>query len=966
MSTRIQQLFSQHGKEVEASTKAPLSLCVRQSAWLVEEGEVHLFAVATSEGTRVGPRRHLCTLPAGSLLFALGASSETLEQDVLVVGVLGSRLREVDLERLLEIQTAEPAELAILMDRWIDGLMSAFEMPNVPRLAEDMPDSDRLELTRGEVMRPREQLTWVRSAEDTAHIVHQNFHLLAGEFLPVPTRGWIEARQRTELEAAATQALLQRGMAAEILQGFHSAFSTFLAFDWSASSAKEQRRLRVKLGSLRSSVARSFIEFTSILRPRATLDVPFADDGDDLRAAMILVGQQAGLVVRARPAADEDGRREERLARIAQASRLRYRKVALRDDWWKRDNGPIVGFVKSTGAAVALLQTTPTRYEIVDPSSGERTAVEAQSAAELRSFGFSLYGNFPSRVLKALDVLRIGSHGLKRDALEVALTGLAGGVLGMLPAIFTGILFDHVIPSSSQTQLVQLVAVLVIGALAAAAFQMTRGIAMLRITGRLDAALGAAVADRLLSLPVPFFGGYTAGDLAVRAGAIGHLRELLTSATIAAVLGGIFSVFNLMLLFYYSPGLALTATGIVLAVLVLSMALAYRTLRYQRPARLLQQRIAGRVLQLLTGISKLRVSATEPAAFARWARDFAAQRKLEFRARVASNWLGVVNSVVPIVAPLIIFYQAAGLQQSRPITTGSFLAFYAAFVSFLAAVTAMTNAFAATLRAVPLYENARPILETLPEIDEIKADPGELRGDIELNEISFRYQDGGPLVLKDLSLRIAAGEFVALVGPSGSGKSTLFRLLLGFEKPEAGTILFGHHDLAMVDLVSVRRQVGVVLQNSQLLAGDIFHNITGTSSARTLDEVREATRLAAIDEEIEKLPMGLHTYVTQGGGTFSGGQRQRILLARALVNRPRILLLDEATSALDNRTQEIVSRNLSELRVTRLLIAHRLSTVVGADRICVIERGRLAESGTYEQLMDDRGRFYELARRQIA
>ena len=213
-------------------------------------------------------------------------------------------------------------------------------------------------------------------------------------------------------------------------------------------------------------------------------------------------------------------------------------------------------------------------------------------------------------------------------------------------------------------------------------------------------------------------------------------------------------------------------------------------------------------------------------------------------------------------------------------------------------------------------------------------------------------------------MKINAGEFVAIVGPSGCGKSTLFRLLLGFEQPEAGSIFYDAQDLKGLDLNSVRRQIGVVLQNSTLFRGDVFANIIG-SKPLTLDDAWEAARLAGLDNDLRQMPMGMHTVITDGGGGLSGGQRQRLMIARAIVSKPRILLFDEATSALDNNTQAIVSRSLEGLKATRIVIAHRLSTVQNADRIYVFDEGNVVQSGTFTELIQQDGLFAALAKRQL-
>jgi ATP-binding cassette subfamily C protein len=315
---------------------------------------------------------------------------------------------------------------------------------------------------------------------------------------------------------------------------------------------------------------------------------------------------------------------------------------------------------------------------------------------------------------------------------------------------------------------------------------------------------------------------------------------------------------------------------------------------------------------------------------------------------------------------MLLFWTALPLVHGAnpSIRTGDFLAFLAAYGACQGALLATCVALLNTLSVIPLYEQAKPILVTRPEVDVVKTDPGTLTGDIEVQGVTFRYSSDGPPVLRCLSLHVRPGEFVAFVGPSGSGKSTILRLLLGFESAESGAIYYDGQELAGLDVSAVRRQIGVVLQNGRLLSGDIFSNIVG-SAPLALDDAWAAARMAGFADDIQAMPMGMHTVVSEGGGTLSGGQRQRLMIARALVHRPRLLFFDEATSALDNRTQGIVSASLEQLQATRIVVAHRLSTIVSADRICVVERGQIVQNGRYEELIDQPGLFATLARRQI-
>jgi ATP-binding cassette subfamily C protein len=575
-------------------------------------------------------------------------------------------------------------------------------------------------------------------------------------------------------------------------------------------------------------------------------------------------------------------------------------------------------------------------------------------------------------LLKGIDLVKFGARGLQGDFKMIIMMGVVSGVLGTFTPFFTGQIFDRVIPGAERNQLLQLTLGLIFAALATATFQITRAIAVLRVEGKMDYSIQAALWDRLLNLPSTFFRDYSAGDLADRAEGIDSIRAAISGVGVSAVLGSMTSVFYLVMLFKYNMKLAFTAFGLVLVSVLVSSGANLVQVRFQRRQYAIRGKISGLVLQLITGVNKLRVAGAEDHAFKVWARGFSEQKRVSFQVGRVANFLAVFNAGFPIVTSIGIFFVMFALKATSDasggdfkMSTGDFLAFNAAFGMFLTAMLALSSASLSILSIVPMYERLKPIITTEPEIDDAKSYPGELMGEIEVFHVNFRYKPDGPLILKNVSLKIKAGEFIAFVGGSGSGKSTLLRLLLGFEKPEAGNVYFDGQDLATLDLREVRQQMGVVLQTSRLVPTDIYRNIVGASPL-TLDDAWEAARMAGLEEDIKGMPMGMHTVVSEGGGTFSGGQRQRLMIARAIVNRPRILFFDEATSALDNRTQKIVTDSLDAMHATRIVVAHRLSTIINADRIIVLEQGRIVEEGSYKDLLERGGQFAELAKRQIA
>lgn len=732
-----------------------------------------------------------------------------------------------------------------------------------------------------------------------------------------------------------------------------------------APDEQDRERLTRKLVADRRLFVDALNRLAGLLREGGGKGV-VAEAGEPLLDVCRQVAKPLGVSIVSPLARAGSAQSKNPLEAIVRASRLRSRQVALLGRWWTQDNGPMVAFTADDQRPVALLPKSARSYLLYDPAAvGAPGPVTAAVAAGLAPYAHVLYRTLPPQALTGFDLLRFAIKGRGGDIAVILLTGLAAGLLGLLTPIATGIIFDTIIPGAQLNQLFMLSSALLVSAISVAIFNFTRSIAILRLEGRLDQHVQGAIWDRLLELPVPFFRNFSAGDLADRAMGINKMRRVLSGTTIDAMISGVFSLFTLALLFWYSIELAKVAVLLTLFALLFMSVTSLVQLRYQRQSAGIGGRLSGLVLENITGIAKFRVAGSEGRVFARWAEVFTGQRQLSRKSRVVQNIVGTFTAVYPLVSAIVIFIMIVWFAGEKPLSTGDFLAFNAAFGQFLQAVLGVFMSIVGAVGVLPLYQRCKPIMETLPETDEAKADPGQLTGEFEVSHLSFRYTPDGPLILNDVSLRAQAGEFVALVGSSGSGKSTIFRLLLGFEKYESGGIFFDGQDLAGLDVRELRRQMGVVLQNGQLLAGDIFTNIVG-SSRLTIDDAWEAARMAGLESDIQNMPMGMHTVISHGGGGLSGGQRQRLLIARALVMKPRILFFDEATSALDNKTQTVVNRSLEGLRTTRVVIAHRLSTIVKADSIYVIDQGRIAQHGTYDELMARPGLFADLAKRQLA
>ncbi|MER5654035.1 NHLP bacteriocin export ABC transporter permease/ATPase subunit [Streptomyces sp. NPDC002131] len=696
---------------------------------------------------------------------------------------------------------------------------------------------------------------------------------------------------------------------------------------------------------------------------RASDKRPTAADADATHAACKLVARAAGITLAGPAQSGADSDRLDPVERIALASRVRTRAVRLDGRWWRDDIGPLVGRRAVSGAPVALLWRRG-GYVAVHPSSGRETPVEKANAAEFEPRAVMFYRPLPERRLSPLRLLRFCLGGTAGDLRNLAISGLVTVAIGALVPIATGRVLGEYVPKAQHGLIVQVCLALMVTSVVSAAFMLLQNLTLLRMEGRIEASLQPAVWDRLLRLPTTFFTSRSTGELASAAMGISAIRRLLAGVGPTLAQAGTVGAMNLGLLFWYSVPMALAAIGMLVVIAAVFLGLGLWQVRWQRRLVVLSNKLNNQAFQTLRGLPKLRVAAAENYAYAAWAGEFARSRELQQRVGRIKNLTTVMGAVYLPLCSLLMFMLLAGPAHGS-LSAAEFLTFNTSVTMLLTSVTQITGAFVSAAAALPMFEEIRPVLDATPEVRVASTRPGLLSGGIEARRLSFRYADDGPLVLDDVSFAVRPGEFVAVVGPSGCGKSTLLRLLIGFDRPVSGSVLYDGQDLAALDQSAVRRQCGVVLQHAQPFTGSILDCICGTEPY-TPEEAMAAAEMAGLAEDIRRMPMGLHTLVS-GSGAISGGQRQRLMIAQALIRRPRILFFDEATSALDNETQRTVIESTKALNATRVVIAHRLSTVLDADRVVVMEDGRVAQQGTPAELLADTGgRLHELVRRQLA
>ncbi len=963
----LMRLRYKEGRISEIGANKPFLLDDPSVVWVVYAGKVDLFSVKVEAKQPAGPRHHLLRVSAGQLLFGMDLERMPGGYGLLAVGTVGTRLIRIRRTRFQELarDPLQAEAIVAMINAWVTTLALTLATVIPPKNCQLLDPGDAT-LAANTAAHARQEVLWAQHRVGSSRFMSRaDLPALASDgFFPVSKETWLETTSAAELTVVETAQFLTQDASWAGLDKFHALALHAIALNTQQANQVEAAFLRKKERADRMVVGESLAQLVQVLPGQAEPTFIEGEAEDPLLMACRWVGWARGIAIHPHPDREAGRAQRDPLGDIAKASHIRIRQVALKGDWWRRESGALLGFMRDDQRPVALLPQGNRQYDMRDPIQRTRRRVNAQAAQGLLDIAYSFYPPLPSGVLAVRDILKFGLRESAGDLNLILLMGVCVGLLAMLTPYASGLLMDSIIPNADRVQLYQVALGLIAATIGTTLFNITQAIAILRLEGKMDSTLQAALWDRLLNLPVPFFRQYTAGDLAGRALGISAIRQILTGVTVNTMLSALFSVFNLALMIWYNWMLALIGVGLVLLILLIAGGISWLQMRSQREMAEMQGKISGQVLQLITGISKLRVANGERRAFSKWAQNFARQKSLAFAVRSVSNYVSVFSAFAPITTSMVIFYSIS-VSPDWKITAGSFVGFNGAFGQFLGAMLGLNSALMASLNVIPIYERLKPILETLPEVDDAKADPGALTGEIEISRVSFRYAPDGPLVLRDVSLHAKPGEFVAVVGPSGSGKSTLFRMLLGFEHPESGVIYYDGQDLSGLDIQAVRRQVGVVLQNAKLMTGDIFTNIAG-SARLTMDDAWEAARMAGLDEDIQQMPMGMYTMIMEGGGNFSGGQRQRLLIARAIATKPRILLFDEATSALDNRTQEKVSRSLEALQATRFVIAHRLSTIVNADRIYVIVAGRIAQTGTYNELLNQPGPFADLVKRQLA
>ncbi len=972
--TSLAALAARSGASVPCAGNLPLKLDDPASVWFIERGAVNLFLIELKDGVEQAAPQHLLSLESGWLLPGVAPDERGNDEDttlsLIAKGSPGTLLKRLPASSLSDVS---PAELAEQTDTWLTAVADALARfvsrpprPTAlaePGLTQTLPPCT-LSVRRGVVWVSEPPLgasLFMGIADPAEHAGASGPH---EALIPLTRTSWLTLFDEVTLSGESSETLAQQGTLLPALASFHS-----VAFDLE----RLNRRLAV-VDDANLERARTTSRRLAEKAARQSLfniyDLPIDRDANvedrALADALQIIGRHEGIDFkipeRSSPSDSPVG-----LVDVLDASGVRARRVRFTSErkWWRGDSNAMLAFRGEDGQPVALLPGMFGSYREVDPVSKRRVRITAGRAGALGEKAWVFYRPLPSGTVEPADLLRIALRGSAAELARLVIAGLPGGLIKLLPALALGFVANQVMAGETAGALYAMAVALAGFGLLGALLHVFQSTAMMRLEGRSASRVEAAFWDRLMRLPPSILHRHPSGDLAMSGMTFQNLRDGLHGVVADSLLSIIFLLPALVLIFFYDATLGTVALVFSLASLLITVVLGLRQIPPYGRMIGAARRVAGRLFQIVGGIGKLRVENAEGSAFAIWARDYREQKRAELELGALEGHSRAFGAALPFVAGGVLLFATVEMGTGN-VPVGDFLVVYTVFIAFQSAIARLGESFGTVAAMLPAFDQMRPLLAAVPESD-VEGQPVEyLGGELLFDRISFRYDPDGPLILDDVTIRARPGEFVAIAGESGAGKSTLFRLALGIDRPTAGAVYYDGRDLRHLNLKQVRRKIGAVPQSVGLHPLDLWDNLVGHRDEVANEEVWKAVRIAEVESEIKSMPMGMMTMVGTSGAVLSGGESQRVTIARSVIGSPRIMLFDEATNWLDNESQAKVMRNLTALTSTRIVIAHRLSTLEQADHIYVLQAGRVVQSGSFSELMEVDGVFKELVKRQIA
>ena len=632
------------------------------------------------------------------------------------------------------------------------------------------------------------------------------------------------------------------------------------------------------------------------------------------------------------------------------------RTVTLDEDWEKDVINPLIVKRKDNGEYAALIPKG-TRYQFYDTVTEKNISVTAKNKNLFENTAQSCMKKLPDGRVSSWELVKYSFGSIERgDWISIILFALLATLVGALNPFISRFLVNTVITEGEVSLLGATMVFMISISITSILLKMLKSFVDSKIRLKAMNNVRIAATIKLYSLPASFFKEYSSGELAKRVNHISNACYLILSIVFDSAITALFSFIYVGQVSAFAPCLLVPSLIFTILGLVCTVSIGVIQVKRTRKVYADEAKENGLSYSMITGIQKIKSTGAEKRMFAKWSDIYSKVILLKYKPIL----LSVLNVAISAVGIIVIYNLAA----ANHVSAADYYAFDTAYGNVAAALSAFAGVGISLAKIQPSLEMAEPILNGISENQDGRQLRVDIEGAVEFQNVSFRYTPDQPYIIEDFSLSVRKGEYVGIVGKSGSGKSTLIRLLLGFEKPDKGIVMFDGEDMGNMDLSYLRRQLGTVMQHEKLFPGSIYSNIMINSSEQSEAAAWKAAEMAGVDKDIREMPMGMFTSVSEGSGGLSGGQKQRILIARALASDPKLLVFDEATSALDNITQKTISDGLSALKCTRICVAHRLSTVRECDRILVMDRGRIVEEGSYEELIALNGVFADLVRNQ--
>lgn len=992
--------FIEEGASIELAASERFFLHNLDSIFFIEEGDVDVFFIEMKMEKQVctqeqlenlirhssplranviaGRSRFLFSRGKHQLLFPFQRLSELPNCYIFVSAMSNTILRSISLKKYVNYLANNGEEEKRISEHvlgWITDLSQIFNTNVLKQPDIYLKGGEILEVEAHKSLSfPLEtlseghlKLVWVKVLSGRLHIQHFPTILLLPKdsIFPLIPSVVLESQELSTIEICKNLNWSSDISSWEGIFYFNACVIQALALQIHQRDLKEQQSLAFQVNFEKLQLEEAFQDMQTIFHTNLSLYRDISHQSQLYQACQV-IGKHIGQSFRDDPSVNGLDANSQ-VQRISRQSFINQRKVYLPSEWWKKDSGPLLGRVKNKDKTtfIALLSDPPNGYFIVRPDGSKAIKVDEKIAKNISPEANVFYRGFPiNSKISFANLLRFGLEHYKKELIVVAIAAVIATFFNLFTPFAFSIAFNYAIPYSDSHLLWQVILAMLMAGICSTIFVATREVSLVRLENYFYHDAEVAIWNRILDLPLSFFRKFSSGDFLARATGLHLIRKLLTTNTIQVTINAFCGIVYFAAMFYFSPVLAAVSFGLLLILFITYAITFMKTLKISTLQESENALLYNKYVQAVMGITKIRLEGAENRIFSSWEKIFLSIKRLEIQKGKINILNRLMFETLPGLSFLIIFTTLYMMEANfSSIQVGTYLAFSAAFSSFVLIIVAFQKAFLQFIDCIPIWRRMKPIFEETIEVSvENKFSVGALSGEVYLEQIYFRYDETAPFVLKNVSIRANPGEFIAVVGHSGSGKSTLTRLLLGFEKPERGSVYYNGRDLSELNKQDIRSQIGVVLQSSALLQGTLRENIAGGRLV-TDEEIIKVLELASFGEDLANLPMGLSTPIS-GNLSLSGGQKQRVILARALLANPKILILDEATNALDNKTQDAVVRNLDQLHVTRIVIAHRLSTIKNAHRIYVLHEGCICQEGTYEELMSQGGLFSEFVERQ--